>query len=142
MLAALENGGIHRGDVVIIRYEGPKGGPGMPEMLTPTSALMGAGLGADVALITDGRFSGGSHGFIVGHVVPEAFEGGPIALVQDGDMITMDAEKATIDVDVSDDELAQRKSRWEQPAAKCDRGILAKYIRCVAPASQGCVTDE
>jgi dihydroxy-acid dehydratase len=142
MLAALESGGIHRGDVVIIRYEGPKGGPGMPEMLTPTSALMGAGLGADVALITDGRFSGGSHGFIVGHVVPEAFDGGPIALVQDGDVITMDAEKATIDVGVSDAELAERKSRWEQPSPKCDRGILAKYIRCVAPASQGCVTDE
>jgi dihydroxy-acid dehydratase len=114
----------------------------MPEMLTPTSALMGAGLGADVALITDGRFSGGSHGFIVGHVVPEAFDGGPIALVQDGDVITMDAEKATIDVGVSDAELAERKSRWEQPSPKCDRGILAKYIRCVAPASQGCVTDE
>ena len=142
MLAALESGGIHRGDVVIIRYEGPKGGPGMPEMLTPTSALMGAGLGADVALITDGRFSGGSHGFIVGHVVPEAFDGGPIALVQDGDVITMDAEKATIDIDLSEAELAERKSRWEQPAPKCDRGILAKYIRCVAPASQGCVTDE
>ncbi|HBK74529.1 MAG TPA: dihydroxy-acid dehydratase [Planctomycetaceae bacterium] len=142
MLAALESGGIYRGDVVIIRYEGPKGGPGMPEMLTPTSALMGAGLGADVALITDGRFSGGSHGFIVGHVVPEAFDGGPIALIQDGDVITMDAEKATIDVDVSEVELAERKSRWEQPTPKCDRGILAKYIRCVAPASQGCVTDE
>ncbi|HAU47607.1 MAG TPA: dihydroxy-acid dehydratase [Planctomycetaceae bacterium] len=142
MLAALESGGIHRGDVVIIRYEGPRGGPGMPEMLTPTSALMGAGLGADVALITDGRFSGGSHGFIVGHVVPEAFDGGPIALVHDGDVITMDAEKATIDVDVSEVELAERKSRWEQPTPKCDRGILAKYIRCVAPASQGCVTDE
>ena len=142
MLAALENGGIYRGDVVIIRYEGPKGGPGMPEMLTPTSALMGAGLGADVALITDGRFSGGSHGFIVGHVVPEAFEGGPIALVQDGDKVTMDAEKASIQVDVSDTELSRRKSLWEQPAAKCDRGILAKYIRCVAPASRGCVTDE
>ena len=142
MLAALENGGIYRGDVVIIRYEGPKGGPGMPEMLTPTSALMGAGLGADVALITDGRFSGGSHGFIVGHVVPEAFEGGPIALVQDGDKITMDAEKASIQVDVSDAELSRRRSLWEQPVAKCDRGILAKYIRCVAPASHGCVTDE
>ena len=142
MLAALENGGIYRGDVVIIRYEGPKGGPGMPEMLTPTSALMGAGLGADVALITDGRFSGGSHGFIVGHVVPEAFEGGPIALVQDGDKVTMDAEKASIQVDVSDAELSRRRSLWEQPAAKCDRGILAKYIRCVAPASRGCVTDE
>ena len=142
MLAALENGGIYRGDVVIIRYEGPKGGPGMPEMLTPTSALMGAGLGADVALITDGRFSGGSHGFIVGHVVPEAFEGGPIALVQDGDKVTMDAEKASIQVDVSDAELSRRKSLWKQPAPKCDRGILAKYIRCVAPASRGCVTDE
>ncbi len=142
MLTALENGGIHRGDVVIIRYEGPKGGPGMPEMLTPTSALMGAGLGADVALITDGRFSGGSHGFIVGHVVPEAFDGGPIALVKNGDVITIDAEKAAIDVDVSETELADRKSRWQQPSPKCDRGILAKYIRCVSPASEGCVTDE
>ena len=142
MLTALENGGIHRGDVVIIRYEGPKGGPGMPEMLTPTSALMGAGLGADVALITDGRFSGGSHGFIVGHVVPEAFEGGPIALVENGDVITIDAEKAAIDVDVSESELVNRKSRWQQPSPKCDRGILAKYIRCVSPASEGCVTDE
>ena len=142
MLTALENGGIHRGDVVIIRYEGPKGGPGMPEMLTPTSALMGAGLGADVALITDGRFSGGSHGFIVGHVVPEAFDGGPIALVENGDVITIDAEKAAIDVDVSATELADRKSRWQRPSPKCDRGILAKYIRCVSPASEGCVTDE
>jgi len=142
MLAALENGGIHRGDVVIIRYEGPKGGPGMPEMLTPTSALMGAGLGADVALITDGRFSGGSHGFIVGHVVPEAYEGGPIALVQDGDTVVIDAEQATIVVEVSDEELAQRKAAWQQPAPKFERGMLAKYIRCVAPASQGCVTDE
>jgi len=142
MLAALENGGIHRGDVVIIRYEGPKGGPGMPEMLTPTSALMGAGLGADVALITDGRFSGGSHGFIVGHVVPEAYEGGPIALVQDGDTVVIDAEQAAIVVEVSDEELAQRKAAWQQPAPKFERGMLAKYIRCVAPASQGCVTDE
>ncbi len=142
MLAALENGGIHRGDVVIIRYEGPKGGPGMPEMLTPTSALMGAGLGADVALITDGRFSGGSHGFIVGHVVPEAYEGGPIALVQDGDTVVIDAEQATIVVEVSDENLAERKAAWQQPAPKFERGMLAKYIRCVAPASQGCVTDE
>ncbi|MGA1619287.1 MAG: dihydroxy-acid dehydratase [Pirellulales bacterium] len=142
MLAALENGGIHRGDVVIIRYEGPKGGPGMPEMLTPTSALMGAGLGNDVALITDGRFSGGSHGFIVGHVVPEAYEGGPIALVQDGDTVVIDAEQATIVVEVSDEDLAQRKAAWQQPAPKFSRGMLAKYIRCVAPASQGCVTDE
>ncbi|NBP88777.1 MAG: dihydroxy-acid dehydratase [Planctomycetia bacterium] len=142
MLAALERGAIHRGDVVIIRYEGPKGGPGMPEMLTPTSALMGAGLGADVALITDGRFSGGSHGFIVGHVVPEAFEGGPIALVEDGDVVTIDSDEASIDVAVSDDVMAARRAAWQQPAPKRDRGILAKYIRCVAPASQGCVTDE
>ena len=142
MLAALEQGGIHRGDVVIIRYEGPKGGPGMPEMLTPTSALMGAGLGADVALITDGRFSGGSHGFIVGHVVPEAFDGGPIALVQDGDVVTIDSEQATIDVAVSDEAMATRRAAWKQPIPKRQRGILAKYIRCVAPASAGCVTDE
>ena len=142
MLAALESGGIHRGDVVIIRYEGPKGGPGMPEMLTPTSALMGAGLGADVALITDGRFSGGSHGFIVGHVVPEAYEGGPIALVQDGDTVVIDAGQASIMVDVSDEEMSRRKAVWQQPSPKFTRGMLAKYIRCVAPASKGCVTDE
>ena len=142
MLAALEGGGIHRGDVVIIRYEGPKGGPGMPEMLTPTSALMGAGLGADVALITDGRFSGGSHGFIVGHVVPEAYEGGPIALVEDGDTVVIDAGQASITVEVSDEEMSRRKAVWQQPAPKFTRGMLAKYIRCVAPASQGCVTDE
>ncbi len=142
MLGALEQGGIHRGDVVIIRYEGPKGGPGMPEMLTPTSALVGAGLGADVALITDGRFSGGSHGFIVGHVVPEAQEGGPIALVQDGDVVVIDADAATLDVEVADDELVRRKGEWRAPPPKATRGILAKYIRCVAPASAGCVTDE
>jgi dihydroxy-acid dehydratase len=142
MLASLEQGAIRRGDVVIIRYEGPKGGPGMPEMLTPTSALVGAGLGADVALVTDGRFSGGSHGFIVGHVVPEAQEGGPIALVHDGDMVVIDAEAATIDAEVSDDEFAKRKAGWRSPALKATRGILAKYIRCVAPASHGCVTDE
>ena len=142
MLAALEQGVIQRGDVVIIRYEGPKGGPGMPEMLTPTSALVGAGLGNDVALITDGRFSGGSHGFIVGHVVPEAQEGGPIALVCDGDVVVIDADTATIDVEVSDEELKRRRSQWEAPPLKATRGILAKYIRCVAPASQGCVTDE
>lgn len=142
MLAALERGGIHRGDVVIIRYEGPKGGPGMPEMLTPTSALMGAGFGADVALITDGRFSGGSHGFIVGHVVPEAFDGGPIALIQDGDVVTIDSEQASIDMAVSEEEMATRRAAWTQPTPKRQRGILAKYIRCVAPASAGCVTDE
>jgi dihydroxy-acid dehydratase len=142
MLAALEQGAIQRGDVVIIRYEGPKGGPGMPEMLTPTSALVGAGLGADVALITDGRFSGGSHGFIVGHVVPEAQEGGPIALVQDGDVVVIDADAATIDAEVAPDEFARRRAAWRAPPPKATRGILAKYIRCVAPASRGCVTDE
>ena len=142
MLAALEQGAIRRGDVVIIRYEGPKGGPGMPEMLTPTSALVGAGLGNDVALITDGRFSGGSHGFIVGHVVPEAQDGGPIALIRDGDTVVIDADTATIDAEVSADEFARRRAAWQAPPLKATRGILAKYIRCVAPASQGCVTDE
>ena len=142
MLSALEQGGIHRGDVVIIRYEGPKGGPGMPEMLTPTSALMGAGLGNDVALITDGRFSGGSHGFIVGHVVPEAQDGGPIALVRDGDLVVIDADTATIDADVDEAEFARRREEWQQPPPKATRGMLGKYIRCVAPASRGCVTDE
>ena len=142
MLAALEHGVIHRGDVVVIRFEGPKGGPGMPEMLTPTSALVGAGLANDVALITDGRFSGGSHGFIVGHVVPEAQDGGPIALVRDGDVIVIDADTATIDAEVSDEEFQARRSEWKAPPLKATRGILAKYIRCVAPASLGCVTDE
>jgi dihydroxy-acid dehydratase len=142
MLAALEQGAIHRGDVVIIRYEGPKGGPGMPEMLTPTSALVGAGLGNDVALITDGRFSGGSHGFIVGHVVPEAPDGGPISLVRDGDVVVIDADTATIDAEVSEEEFRARRSGWRPPPLKAERGILAKYIRCVAPASRGCVTDE
>jgi dihydroxy-acid dehydratase len=142
MLYALEQGRIHRGDVVIIRYEGPKGGPGMPEMLTPTSALMGAGLGNDVALITDGRFSGGSHGFIVGHVVPEAQDGGPIALVRDGDLVVIDADTAAIDADVDEAEFARRRAEWRQPPPKATRGILGKYIRCVAPASRGCVTDE
>jgi dihydroxy-acid dehydratase len=142
MLAALEHGGINRGDVVIIRYEGPKGGPGMPEMLTPTSALVGAGLGNDVALITDGRFSGGSHGFIVGHVVPEAQDGGPIALVKDGDVVVIDADTASIDAEVAAEEFVRRRAEWKAPPLKADRGILAKYIRCVAPASRGCVTDE
>ena len=142
MLASLEQGAINRGDVVVIRYEGPKGGPGMPEMLTPTSALVGAGLGADVALITDGRFSGGSHGFIVGHVVPEAQEGGPIALLQDGDIVVIDADTATLNAEVSAEEFEKRRAAWKEPAAKATRGILSKYIRCVAPASRGCVTDE
>ncbi len=142
MLAALERNKIQKGDVVIIRYEGPKGGPGMPEMLTPTSAIMGAGLGSDVALITDGRFSGGSHGFIVGHVVPEAQEGGPIGLVQDGDVISIDAVKNSLSVDLTDAELAQRRASWVMPPYKAQRGTLYKYIKNVKDASVGCVTDE
>ncbi|MEO1498559.1 MAG: dihydroxy-acid dehydratase [Planctomycetota bacterium] len=142
MLEALEQKKINKGDVVIIRYEGPQGGPGMPEMLTPTSAIMGAGLGKDVALITDGRFSGGSHGFIVGHVTPEAQVGGPIALVQTGDRMTLDAEANLITVDVSDAELAERKAAWTAPPHKATRGTLYKYIKNVKSASEGCVTDE
>jgi dihydroxy-acid dehydratase len=142
MLAGLEKGDIAKGSVVVIRYEGPKGGPGMPEMLTPTSAIMGAGLGKDVALLTDGRFSGGSHGFIIGHITPEAAEGGPIGLVRDGDRITIDAARCEIGVEVSDDELAKRRSSWKAPAPKATSGVLAKYIRLVKPASEGCVTDE
>jgi dihydroxy-acid dehydratase len=142
MLAAAEQGRIARGSVIVIRYEGPKGGPGMPEMLTPTSVLMGAGLGDAVALVTDGRFSGGSHGFIVGHVTPEAQEGGPIALVQDGDTIRIDAKRNSIDLEVDAAELARRRARFEPPPLKATRGTLAKYIRSVRPASEGCVTDE
>ncbi|MCC5829321.1 MAG: dihydroxy-acid dehydratase [Phycisphaeraceae bacterium] len=141
MLEALEQGRIGKGDVIIIRYEGPKGGPGMPEMLTPTSAIMGAGLGNDVALITDGRFSGGSHGFIIGHVCPEAQEGGPIALVHDGDRVIIDASNRSIDIAVDEKEMAARKASWTMPAYKAQRGTLAKYIRLVGPASRGCVTD-
>ena len=142
MLAALEQGRIVAGDVVVIRYEGPKGGPGMPEMLTPTSAIMGAGLGASVALLTDGRFSGGSHGFIIGHIVPEAQEGGPIALVRDGDVVTIDAETRSLEVDVDDDEMARRREAWRMPPYKAERGTLYKYIKAVRNASEGCVTDE
>lgn len=142
MLKSLEDGGIAKGDVVVIRYEGPKGGPGMPEMLTPTSAIMGAGLGSDVAMITDGRFSGGSHGFIVGHVTPEAQEGGPIGLIRDGDRITIDAETNSLDVEVEDAELERRRSEWVAPPLKATRGTLFKYIKNVKSASLGCVTDE
>ena len=142
MLAALERSEIQKGDVIVIRYEGPKGGPGMPEMLTPTSAIVGAGLGKYVALITDGRFSGGSHGFIVGHVTPEAQEGGPIALVRSNDRITIDAAKNTLSVALSDEELSARRKNWTMPPYKADRGTLAKYIRLVKSASLGCVTDE
>jgi dihydroxy-acid dehydratase len=141
MLAGLENKQIGKGDVVVIRYEGPKGGPGMPEMLTPTSAIMGAGLGADVALLTDGRFSGGSHGFIIGHITPEAQEGGPIALVRDGDRITIDAVACQLSIEVSEAELAQRQRAWAPPPAKVTSGVLAKYVRLVKSASEGCVTD-
>jgi dihydroxy-acid dehydratase len=142
MLKGLEQGKIKKGDVIVIRYEGPKGGPGMPEMLTPTSAIMGAGLGKDVALITDGRFSGGSHGFIIGHVVPEAQEGGPIALVKNGDVITIDAKKNKLDVEVSTREMAKRRKAWKAPRYKATRGTLYKYIKNVKNASEGCVTDE
>ena len=142
MLEALEQNRIGKGDVVVIRYEGPKGGPGMPEMLTPTSAIMGAGLGKDVALLTDGRFSGGSHGFIIGHIVPEAQEGGPIALVEDGDIITIDAEGLSLSVDVSDEEMERRRAAWVMPPYKAERGTLYKYIQRVKTASEGCVTDE
>jgi len=142
MLAALERKAITKGDVIVIRYEGPKGGPGMPEMLTPTSAVVGAGLGKEVALLTDGRFSGGSHGFIVGHVTPEAQEGGTIALVRSGERITIDAERNLISVDVPDAELARRRAAWTAPPLKAARGTLAKYLRLVKSASEGCVTDE
>jgi len=142
MLHALEDGKIQKGDVVVIRYEGPKGGPGMPEMLTPTSAIMGAGLGKDVALLTDGRFSGGSHGFIIGHVCPEAQEGGPIALLHDGDLVTIDAGERLLAMDVDDAELERRRADWVMPAYKARRGTLHKYIKTVRPASEGCVTDE
>ena len=137
----IKNGKVKAGDVVVIRYEGPKGGPGMPEMLKPTSAIMGAGLGKSVALITDGRFSGGTHGFVVGHIVPEAQEGGTIALVKDGDSITIDAEQNTLTVAVSEKELAKRKALWVQPPYKFSQGILYKYIKSVSTASEGCVTD-
>ncbi len=140
-LAALERKEIEKGDVIVIRYEGPKGGPGMSEMLTITAAIMGAGLGKEVALITDGRFSGGTHGFVVGHVTPEAQEGGAIGLIQPGDIITIDADQNELSVALSDEELAQRKALWTAPAYKVTRGTLYKYIKNVSPASQGCVTD-
>ena len=137
----IRSGKVKKGDVVVIRYEGPKGGPGMPEMLKPTAAIMGAGLGKDVALITDGRFSGGTHGFVVGHIVPEAQEGGSIGLLEDGDVITIDAETNTLSVDLSDAEIETRKTKWVQPAYKFTKGVLFKYIKSVATASEGCVTD-
>ncbi|MDA0316064.1 MAG: dihydroxy-acid dehydratase [Bacteroidetes bacterium] len=138
----IRDGLVEKGDVVVIRYEGPKGGPGMPEMLKPTAAIMGAGLGKDVALITDGRFSGGTHGFVVGHITPEAQDGGTIALVHDGDTITIDAETNSITLEISDKELQERKQQWKAPNLKVSRGVLFKYAKTVSSASQGCVTDE
>lgn len=143
-IEALERGDIKKGEktVVIIRYEGPKGGPGMPEMLKPSSAIMGAGLGNDVALLTDGRFSGGSHGFLIGHIVPEAREGGPIALVQDGDTVTIDAEKRVIDCDVSEADMEKRREAWKVPSPRYSKGTLTKYAALVGDASHGCVTTD
>uniref|UniRef100_A0A2P2JPR5 dihydroxy-acid dehydratase n=1 Tax=Rhizophora mucronata TaxID=61149 RepID=A0A2P2JPR5_RHIMU len=143
MIAAIsENPMNFKKKVVVIRGEGPKGGPGMPEMLTPTSAIMGAGLGKDCALLTDGRFSGGSHGFVVGHVCPEAQEGGPIGLVRNGDIITIDAQERRIDVQITDEEMEERRKNWTRPPYKATRGVLYKYIKNVESASRGCVTDE
>jgi dihydroxy-acid dehydratase len=140
--AAIIDGQVVAGDVIVIRYEGPKGGPGMREMLSPTSAIMGRGLGNDVALITDGRFSGGSRGFVVGHVTPEAFEGGPIALVENGDSITIDAQSREMTLNISEQEMANRKLSWQKPAPKYTRGLLAKYAKTVSSASTGAVTDK
>ncbi len=142
LIDGISSGKVKAGDVVVIRYCGPKGGPGMPEMLKPTSAIFGAGLGASVALITDGRFSGGTHGFVVGHIVPEAFEGGNIALINEGDMIEIDATKNTMNVLVSDEELAARKKEWKQPEPPVKSGVLYKYFKLVKNATEGCVTDE
>jgi dihydroxy-acid dehydratase len=138
----IRKGEVKKGDVVVIRYEGPKGGPGMPEMLKPTAAIMGAGLGQDVALITDGRFSGGTHGFVVGHITPEAQEGGNIALLEDGDVITIDAELNTINAHLTEEELGKRRVKWVQPELKAKRGVLFKYAKTVSSASLGCVTDK
>jgi dihydroxy-acid dehydratase len=140
-LAAILAGAVHPGDVVIIRYEGPKGGPGMREMLAPTAALVGAGLGDRVGLITDGRFSGGTHGLVVGHVAPEAALGGPLALVHEGDSITIDAGRRELRINVSESELAARQKRWQAPAPRYTTGVLAKYARLVSSSSQGAVTD-
>jgi dihydroxy-acid dehydratase len=141
-LTGIENNDVTAGDVVVIRYEGPKGGPGMREMLSVTSAITGRGLGKSVALITDGRFSGGTHGFVVGHITPEAQTGGGLALVQNGDIITLDAVNNTIDMEVSDDELARRRAAWTAPAPKFTKGVAYKYMKMVSSASEGCVTDE
>ena len=142
MAAVASDAPQFKGCVIGIRYEGPKGGPGMKEMLNPTAIVMGAGLGQDVALITDGRFSGGSHGFCVGHVAPEAQVGGPIGMVHDGDVITIDARDLSITVDVSDEEMATRRAAWVMPPYKYTRGTMSRYIKTVSSAQKGCVTDE
>jgi dihydroxy-acid dehydratase len=141
LIKGINSGKIKAGDVVVIRYVGPKGGPGMPEMLKPTSAIIGAGLGKSVALITDGRFSGGTHGFVVGHITPEAYDGGTIALVKDDDRIEIDITTNTITLAITENEIAQRKSEWKQPALKAQKGILYKYAKHVTTAAEGCVTD-
>ncbi|MDG2420431.1 MAG: dihydroxy-acid dehydratase, partial [Gammaproteobacteria bacterium] len=141
-LKGILNGTVVKNDVLVIRYEGPKGAPGMREMLSPTSAIMGKGLGEDVALITDGRFSGGSHGFVVGHVTPEACEGGPIAAVENGDRISIDAESNTITLELDDNEIKSRLTRWKKPNVRYNRGVLAKYAATVSSASEGAVTDK
>lgn len=142
LIDGISSGRVRPGDVVVIRYEGPKGAPGMPEMLKPTSAIMGAGLGKNLALITDGRFSGGTHGFVVGHIAPEAYVGGTIALVEDDDLIEIDAINNTINLKVSEEELSRRRAAWKQPPLKAERGILFKYAKLVKDATEGCVTDE
>ncbi len=141
-LKSILNGDIVKGDVIVVRYEGPRGGPGMREMLSPTAAVMGKGLGLDVALITDGRFSGGTHGFVVGHITPEAYEGGALAIVENGDKITIDAEKKELILHLADDEISQRLKKWQQPQAKYTRGVLSKYAKLVSSASTGAVTDN
>ncbi|MBT7968472.1 MAG: dihydroxy-acid dehydratase, partial [Methylococcales bacterium] len=141
-LQSVLNGEIIKGDVIVIRYEGPKGGPGMREMLSPTSAVMGKGLGQDVALITDGRFSGGTHGFVVGHITPEAYVGGPLAIVEDGDTITIDAEKNILHLDLNEHEINRRLDKWQAPTPRYTRGVLAKYAKLVNSASEGAVTDR
>ena len=140
-MGAIMAGEVGKGDVIVVRYEGPRGGPGMREMLSPTSAINGRGLSGDVALITDGRFSGGSHGFVIGHITPEAFDGGPIALLEDGDEITIDAERREINANLSDAELASRRASWQPPTPYAEKGLLAKYAKLVSSASQGAVTD-
>jgi dihydroxy-acid dehydratase len=142
LIDGIASGRVKSGDVVVIRYVGPKGGPGMPEMLKPTSAIIGAGLGKSVALITDGRFSGGTHGFVVGHITPEAYDGGVLALVEDDDVIELDAVQNTITLKVDEALIQERKAKWKQPALKVNKGLLYKYAKTVASAAAGCITDQ